>query len=47
MIPRWQKQGGCEVFEVDGVSPVYRDERRAIIVSVAVFWRDFSCANTS
>jgi len=47
MIPRWQKQGGWEVFEVDGVSLVYRDERRAIFVSVAVFWRDFSCANTS
>jgi hypothetical protein len=21
--PRWQKQGGWEVFEADGVSPVY------------------------
>jgi len=47
MIPRWQKQGGWEVFEVDGVSLVYRDERRAIFVSVAVFWRDFSCADTA
>ena len=22
-IPRWQKQGGWEVYEADGVSPVY------------------------
>jgi hypothetical protein len=21
--PRWQKQAGCEVYEADGVSPVY------------------------
>ena len=25
--PRWQKQGGWEVFEADGVSPVYCGER--------------------
>jgi hypothetical protein len=25
--PRWQKQGGWEVFEADGVSPVYCDDR--------------------
>ena len=25
--PRWQKQGGSEVFEADGVSPVYCGER--------------------
>src|SRR5947208_1429145 len=24
--PRWQKQGGWEVFESDGVCPVYCDE---------------------
>jgi diaminopimelate epimerase len=24
--PRWQKQGGWEVFEADGVSPVYCGE---------------------
>ena len=24
---RWQKQGGWEVFEADGVSPVYCGER--------------------
>ncbi|HLC11691.1 MAG TPA: hypothetical protein VJK31_00400 [Chthoniobacterales bacterium] len=25
--PRWQKQGGYEVFEADGVCPVCCDER--------------------
>jgi hypothetical protein len=25
--PRWQKQSGWEVFEADGVSPVYCGER--------------------
>jgi hypothetical protein len=25
--PRWQKQGGWEVFEADGVSPVYCGDR--------------------
>jgi len=25
--PRWQKQGGWEVFDADGVSPVYCGER--------------------
>jgi len=25
--PRWQKQGGWEVFEAEGVCPVYCDER--------------------
>ena len=25
--PRWQKQGGSEVHEADGVSPVYCGER--------------------
>jgi hypothetical protein len=25
--PRWQKQGGWEVFEAEGVSPVYCNER--------------------
>ena len=25
--PRWQKQGGREVFEAEGVCPVYCDER--------------------
>jgi hypothetical protein len=25
--PRWQKQGDCEVFEAEGVCPVYCDER--------------------
>jgi hypothetical protein len=25
--PRWKKQGGWEVFEADGVSPVYCGER--------------------
>ena len=25
--PRWQKAGGWEVFEADGVSPVYSGER--------------------
>jgi hypothetical protein len=25
--PRWKKQGGWEVFEAEGVSPVYCDER--------------------
>jgi hypothetical protein len=25
--PRWQKQGGWEVFEAQGVCPVYCDER--------------------
>jgi hypothetical protein len=25
--PRWQKQGGWEVFEAEGVSPVYCCER--------------------
>ena len=25
--PRWQKQGGWEVFEAEGVSPVYCGER--------------------
>jgi hypothetical protein len=29
--PRWQRQGGWEVYEVGGVSLVYRDERRAIL----------------
>ena len=24
--PRWHKQGGWEVFEAEGVSPVYCDE---------------------
>ena len=24
--PRWQKKGGWEVFEAEGVSPVYCDE---------------------
>jgi len=24
--PRWQKQGGWEVFEAEGVCPVYCDE---------------------
>jgi hypothetical protein len=25
--PRWKKQGGWEVFEAEGVSPVYCGER--------------------
>src|SRR5947199_3072843 len=25
--PRWQKQGGWEVFEADGVNPVYCGDR--------------------
>ena len=25
--PRWQKQGGWQVFEAEGVCPVYCDER--------------------
>ena len=25
--PRWQKHGGWEVFEAEGVCPVYCDER--------------------
>jgi hypothetical protein len=25
--PRWQKQGGWEVFEAEGVCPVYCDKR--------------------
>ena len=25
--PRWKKQGGWEVFEADGVSPVYCGDR--------------------
>ena len=25
--PRWQKRGGWELFEAEGVSPVYLDER--------------------
>ena len=34
--PRWQKQGGWEVFEGDGVSPVYCGEHgRADALSYA------------
>ena len=34
--PRWKKQGGWEVFEAEGVSPVYCGERaRADALSYA------------
>jgi len=43
--PRWQKQGGWEVFEADGVSPVYCGEgARESALSYASQCAVYGCA---
>jgi len=44
--PRWQKQGGYEVFEADGVCPVCCDERARNILASKKYTRSKALRQT-